>query len=68
MISLHGEEQLTAAGSAEVQETAVGRRGQLYSLSSVPSHPPATLVNRYAVIADPNMEEVNFKPEIVKCE
>ena len=43
----------------------MGRRGQSYSLSSVPSHPPATLVHRYAVIADPN---IDGEPEIVKCE
>ena len=66
MIRLHGEEQLTAAGLAEVQETAVGRRGQSYSLSSVPLHPPATLVHRYTVVAGPNMEEFDDKPEIAK--
>ena len=66
MIPLHGEEQLTAAGLAPVQETAVGRRGQSYRIASVPLHPPATLVHRYAVVARPNMEEFDDKPEIVK--
>ena len=63
---LHGEEQLTAAGLAEVQETAVGRRGQSYSLFSVPLHPPATLTHKFTVVAGPNMEEFDGTPEIAK--
>ena len=66
-LSLHGEEQLTAAGLAEVQETAVGRRGQSYSLSSVPLHPPATLAHKSTVVAGPNMEEFDATPNGTKC-
>ena len=59
---LHGEEQITAAGLAEVQETATGYRGQDWSVSSVPLHPPATFIHREGVVAAPNCDVVVALP------
>ena len=65
IVSLHGEEQLTAAGLALVQETGEGRRGQLFRSLSAPVHPPATLVHKKAVVADPNLEGFGTTPKHV---
>ena len=45
----------------------MGRRGQSYSLSSVPLHPPATLTHKFTVVAGPNMEEFDAMPNGIKC-